>query len=182
MGAHMRASTLGESMQSGGGTSSSKQASSVYSSFDMRTRIPSEFHEYSSDAFPMEIMGARDEDVAMAGARGVRTFPSQRPTSRKEAQLLSRVYNAMMTKVQDINDEEGMEERQLQVCDVVMHELARQVYVGCEDRGVLLRKVISKWQSVWKKQCQRKEDEVFERDDRIAELEVRIACLSVVST
>ncbi|KAM3876284.1 axonemal dynein light chain domain-containing protein 1 [Diretmus argenteus] len=123
--------------------------------------IPEEYHivknkglqglEFYEDKFTVQL---QDEDQRL------RVFPSLRPSGRLEAVQLMRTMDEMLEKtgmeqqceeMTDISQMQGLLELvrvEQNIYNVVFHELIRQVSVGCAERGQLLAKLRSRYQSL----------------------------------
>ncbi|KAM3876282.1 axonemal dynein light chain domain-containing protein 1-like [Diretmus argenteus] len=123
--------------------------------------IPEEYHivknkglqglEFYEDKFTVQL---QDEDQRL------RVFPSLRPSGRLEAVQLMRIMDEMLEKtgmeqqceeMTDISQMQGLLELvrvEQNIYNVVFHELIRQVSVGCAERGQLLAKLRSRYQSL----------------------------------
>jgi hypothetical protein len=81
-------------------------------------------------------------------------FPSNRPTDRREVLQLAQTMELMLQDQVSAASEISSVlqiEREQKVYDIVLHELIRQVYVECSDRGILLDRVSKRYRNLFRR-------------------------------
>lgn len=79
-------------------------------------------------------------------------FPSKKPFDRREVQQLTITFDQMLQELEDGGlDPVASIEQEQRIYDIILHEIIRQVYVECTDRGVLLEKVSKRYRLLFEK-------------------------------
>lgn len=112
------------------------------------SRIPPEFFIYQSVPLLDPSKNEDPVDVVVDGELNRfrrRIFPTSRPAGRSEVLYLARVadllHERLLSHRTDPRSFSAVIEDELRIWDIVLHELVRQVFVHCVERGVLLDKV-----------------------------------------
>lgn len=134
------------------------------------TALPRKFHVYEHSPFPFLADLVNGSQVAALQFTehdfASRAFPSQNPTSRQESMHLAHVYSQMaerlerkigkLAEAQQLTVAEHPERspvfqllhQEMEMCDLIMNELICQVGVQCSERGLLLQKVVARYQDM----------------------------------
>jgi hypothetical protein len=147
-----------------------------------QTQIPKEFHIVEHTPIVTKDDLARESQYnSDKGVWETRIFPSNKPTSRVEVMHLARTCETMMRAVkQQTDDEVARVKVNVEVMDIIGSEIARQVFVSCSERGILLQKVLGMMTKVNKTALEWHQDalgEIIKKQEQATELNNHIKAL-----